>query len=184
MAKRGGTSVSRSVTQFETLLTSAMAEWKGLEQRREEADRALRGYFTDELGKLRGAILDELSLRAALRLLTELLPVLNDFDLLLQADGPASFQGDENGEAARLREALLTYRRRLYTGLRRLGLGEMPIVEGETAFDPFLHEAAPPDPDEEFPGAEAVAEGTILKVRRRGYLFRNDVLQTARVVVK
>src|SRR5262249_42767967 len=146
----------------------------------EETNRAMRAYFTDELGRLREAITNELRVSAAQRLLQEALPILNDMDDLL--DRSEDVSQDEN--TARAWRALEAYRRRFYNGLRRLGLEEIRVVENETVFDPYIHECMHSIEPDSLPGGEEPPPGTIVKVRRRGYLFQKELFQAPKVIIQ
>jgi molecular chaperone GrpE (heat shock protein) len=157
-----------------------MEELKKRDARMEEADRATRSYFTGTLDKLREAITNELHVRAAQRLLVDVLPILNDLDDLLTRSEEAA----QDERTARLWNALAAYRRRFYHGLRRLGLEEIRVVERETMFDPDLHECVEPREGEEFPDTEMVPHGAILKVCRKGYRFREELFHAPQVIIK
>jgi molecular chaperone GrpE (heat shock protein) len=143
------------------------------ERKRDAADLALRGFFTQELEKLRCAIQVELRIRAAQQVLRDLLPVLNDMD-----DEIRGFECGAGEEAVRALRALQSTRRRIYAVLRKLGLEQIPVTEGETDYSPELHECAGRSGE-----TSAVPPGRILSVRRQGYFFRGELYQAAQVII-
>lgn len=177
----GDPRLAERVARIESLFEQSIAEARERERRLEETNRSMRAYFTDELGRLREAVTQELRVRASQKLLQEVLPVLNDMDdLLARADEAA-----QDEQTARLWRALEAYRRRFYNGLRRLGLEEIKVVEGETLFDPYVHECvsmvegSPDDAD-----GRGVPPGIIVGVRRRGYLFKDELFQAPQVLIR
>lgn len=168
------------VARIESLLEQFVAEGRERDRRMEETNRAMRAYFTDELGRLREAVTQELRVRASQRLLQEVLPVLNDMDDLLARSEEAA----QDEQTARLWRALEAYRRRFYNGLRRLGLEEIKVAAGETPFDPYVHECVSTVEAVPAEGDQMPPAGTIVGVRRRGYLFQNELFQAPQVVIR
>ena len=168
--------LSRLETRLEELIATGSARGR----RMEETNRTMRAYFTDDIGRLREAVTNELRTRAALRLLQDTVPILNDLDDLLERSEEAAH--DET--TARLWRALEAFRRRFYNGLRRLGLEEIHVVENETLFDPYIHECI--DSREAVSGtqAEEIPPDTIVKVKRRGYLFQNELFEAPQVIIQ
>jgi molecular chaperone GrpE len=103
--------------------------------------------------------------RAAQRLVTALVPVLDDLERALQAA--------EEHEEAKLEEGVRLVHRAFADALRREGLEE---IATEGRFDPHVHEALLARPDE----AES---GTVLEVLQKGYRLGDLVLRPARVIV-
>ena len=184
MTKRDGSSLTKRLSDLEAAVNARARESAEAAQRMAESDRAMRGYFTDEMGRLREAITSELYVQAVLRLLSDLLPILNDLDSLLERPEFTLCPEAMSDDTARLQKALLAYRRRFYNGLRRLGVEEMAVAVGETLFDPHLHEGVEPDEGDQLGDTGALPEGTIIRVLRKGYLFRNELFQAPQVVVK
>jgi molecular chaperone GrpE len=108
----------------------------------------------------------ELTKRANERLLSELLPVLDDLERALEAA--------EQHEEAKLEQGVALVHRSLAALLTRHGLTP---IETEGAFDPHVHEALLAQPGE---GAEP---GSVLQVLQKGYLLGDRVLRPARVIV-
>jgi molecular chaperone GrpE len=108
---------------------------------------------------------ESLVLRAAERLVKELLPVLDDLERALDAA--------EQHEEAKLEEGVRLVHRQLAEALRREGLEEIP-TDGK--FDPHVHEALLSQPSE-------AEEGTIVEVLQKGYRLGDRVLRPARVIV-
>jgi molecular chaperone GrpE (heat shock protein) len=169
------------LARIESLLDQFVVEGRERDRRFEESNRAMRAYFTDELGRLREAITQELRVRASQKLLQEVLPILNDMDDLLARGNEAA----QDEQTARLWRALEAYRRRFYNGLRRLGLEEITVVEGETLFDPYIHECVSAVAEEPVETGEEMHPGAlIIGVRRRGYLFQNELFQPPQVIIR
>jgi molecular chaperone GrpE (heat shock protein) len=172
----GGIGERQGVTALRERFEQWAAEAEEREQKRDAASLAMRGFFTQELEKLRSSIQVELRIRAVQQVLRDLLPLLNDLDdELRQIEGGS---GESIPEALR---PLVNTRRRIYAALRKLGLEQLPVTANETEFDPDLHEcvetAAPGEAGGDFP------PGRIIAVKRNGYFFRGDLFQTPLVVI-
>jgi molecular chaperone GrpE len=107
----------------------------------------------------------EMSKRAAERLVTDLLPVLDDLERALVAA--------EEHEEAKLEEGVRLVHRALADTLRREGLAE---IETNGRFDPHVHEALLAQPSD-------AEEGSVIQVIQKGYRLGDRVLRPARVVV-
>lgn len=103
--------------------------------------------------------------RAAERLVTELIPVLDDLER-------AVVVAAESAEST-LEEGVRMVQRALHAALVKEGLAE---VSTEGPFDPHQHEALMQQPSE-------APEGTILQVMQKGYRLGDRVLRPARVIV-
>ena len=103
--------------------------------------------------------------RAAERLVTELLPVLDDLERALEA-------ANEH-EEAKLEDGVRLVHRSLESLLEREGLEAIPT---EGTFDPHVHEALLSQPSE-------AEEGSVIEVLQKGYRLGDRVLRPARVVV-
>ena len=101
-------------------------------------------------------------------LLRALLPVLDNFEAGLEA-------ARAEGEKSMIFQGLSMVRRQLSDFLRDQNVEE--INPAGQAFDHNLHEAVSEEPSAE------VAEGTILRVMRRGYKLKDRLLRPAMVVV-
>jgi len=102
--------------------------------------------------------------RGAARLVKELLPALDHFELALKA-----------GAADDVVKGFAMIRDELMTALERVGVQRFS-PEGEP-FDPAEHEAMVQRP------AEDVESGTVVEVYQQGYRINGSVLRPARVVV-
>lgn len=102
------------------------------------------------------------------RLLEDLLPVLDNFELGMQA---AQGKKDSDGLVA----GLEMVRRQLEEFLRAHG-AEPVEAEGQE-FDPNLHEAVSHEPSEE------VAEGHVIRQVRKGYKLKDRLIRPAMVSV-
>ena len=99
---------------------------------------------------------------ASERLVVELLPVLDNLDRALEAEGD-------------IREGVRATRDQLADVLGREGL--LPVASDGQPFDPNVHEAVMGQPSDEH------EEGTILQTFERGYLLNGKPIRPAKVVV-
>ena len=109
---------------------------------------------------------EELRVRAAERLLSDLLPVFDDLERALAAI--------ETAEKEAIVDGVALVHRALWTLLEREGVTELD-PKGDL-FDPHRHEALLSQPSD-------AAEGTVLEVIQKGFLLGDRVLRPARVVV-
>lgn len=100
------------------------------------------------------------------KLLLRMLPVYEEIKL---AESEAAKIQDEA-----IRKGILLVLGKLRSSFEKEGLQEMKLAGQK--FDPFRHEAAMHEQSEQ-------PEGTILKVIKKGYLFRGEMLQHAIVSV-
>lgn len=98
-------------------------------------------------------------------LLEELLPILDNFDMGMQAAG--------REQGSMIYVGMEMVRKQLDEFLENQGVTEV-AAEG-LEFDPNLHDAVSQE--------EADEEGKVLRVTRRGYLLRDRLLRPASVVV-
>ena len=98
-------------------------------------------------------------------LLEELLPILDNFDMGMQAA--------EQEKGSMIHVGMEMVRKQLDEFLGNQGVTEV-LAEGED-FDPNLHDAVSQE--------EGGDEGKVLRVTRRGYLLRDRLLRPASVVV-
>ncbi len=108
---------------------------------------------------------EDLAARAHQRLLSSLVPVLDDLERALEAAA--------EHEEAKLEEGVRLVYRSLADLLAREGLVEVPT---DGAFDPHTQEALLAQPSEE-------EEGTVIQVLQKGYKLGDLVLRPARVVI-
>jgi molecular chaperone GrpE len=101
--------------------------------------------------------------RANEALVARLLPVLDDLDAAV-----ASAKGRAGKGLALLRENVLK-------ALREFGLEEIPAAG--VPFDPYVHECVQQVND------EALPDGQVKAVVRKGYMFQKKVLRPAQVIV-
>ena len=99
---------------------------------------------------------------ASEKLVVELLPVLDNLDRALEAEGE-------------IREGVRATREQLADALGKEGL--LPVASDGQPFDPNVHEAVMGQPSEEH------EEGTILQTFQRGYLLNGKPIRAAKVVV-
>jgi molecular chaperone GrpE len=126
-----------------------------------EALRRLKAEFENSRKRLereRSRILQA----ASERLVVELLPVLDNLDRALEAEGD-------------IREGVYATRDHLVEVLRSEGL--VPVASDGQPFDPNVHEAVMGQPSEDH------EEGTILQTFQRGYVLNGKPVRIAKVVV-
>ncbi len=99
---------------------------------------------------------------ASERLVAELLPVLDNLDRALEAEGD-------------IHEGVQAIRAQLVAALGKEGL--LPVASDGQPFDPNVHEAVMSQPSDEY------EEGTILQTFQRGYLLNGKPIRPAKVVV-
>lgn len=105
----------------------------------------------------------ELLLRSASeKLVTELLPVLDNLDRALEAEGD-------------VREGVRSTRDQLVSILEEEGLS--PVESDGESFDPSVHEAVMGQPSEEH------EDGTVIQTFERGYVLNGKSIRPAKVVV-
>jgi molecular chaperone GrpE len=107
----------------------------------------------------------EQAARAHERLVTQLVPVLDDLERALEAAA--------QHEEAKLEEGVALVHRALADALAREGLAEIP-TDGQ--FDPHTQEALLKQPSE-------ADEGVVIQVLQKGYTLGDRVLRPARVVI-
>jgi molecular chaperone GrpE len=107
----------------------------------------------------------ELAARAHERLVSQLVPVLDDLERALEAAS--------EHEEAKLEEGVRLVHRSLADALGREGLAEIATAG---KFDPHTQEALLAQPSE-------AEEGTVIQVLQKGYTLGDRVLRPARVIV-
>ena len=138
------------------------------EERTDLYDKLLRKQAEFENFRKRGEReMQEAYVRARADLLSDLLPVLDNFDLAVQ-------HADTSNPDA-VREGVHLIHKQLFDSLFRLGLE--PIEADGQPFDPELHEAVATEPTDEAP------DHTVLIVLQRGYRLGDRLLRPARVKV-
>ena len=145
-------------------LAALSAELEATRRERDEyleALRRLKAEFENSRKRLereRSRILQA----ASERLVVELLPVLDNLDRALEAEGD-------------IREGVHATRDQLVEVLGSEGL--VPVASDGQPFDPNVHEAVMGQPSEEH------EEGTILQTFQRGYVLNGKPIRAAKVVV-
>lgn len=141
-------------------------EWELDQTRRERDDyldslRRLKAEFENSR-KRQERELTQIRERASEKLVTELLPVLDNLDRALRSDGD-------------IRDGVNATREQLASVLENEGLS-LVASDGQH-FDPNVHEAVMGQPSEEH------EEGTILQTFERGYVLNGKSIRPAKVVV-
>ncbi|MBB5350522.1 molecular chaperone GrpE [Haloferula luteola] len=131
-------------------------------------DLAMRGAADLENFRKRAAREREESVRYANQsLLEELLPILDNFEMGMQA------AEQEKGSMVFIGMSMVRKQLDDFLG----NCGATVIEAAGKPFDPNLHDAVSQEESSE------VEEGTVLRVTRRGYLLRDRLLRPASVVV-
>lgn len=104
------------------------------------------------------------------RIIKELIPVIDSFDLAIQ-----SFNKEDEKDSKYLKGICLI-KSQLEDILRKEGVEEIKVKKGDV-FDFAFHEAVTEAEDEKLP------PHTILEVLEKGYLLKNKIVRPARVVV-
>jgi molecular chaperone GrpE len=159
--------ISDEVTDTPAIEDGGEQMWKG--KVAELEDRLLRVHADfDNFRKRTRQEKEELLTFANTKVVGDLLPVLDNFSLALQAAESAS-------EAESIAKGVGMVYKQLVGLLENLGLREMePIGQ---AFDPNLHEAVMAE------AVEGQNPGTVIAVMRTGYYFKDKVLRPAMVKV-
>lgn len=132
--------------------------------RRTQAD--FENYRKRMAAEIQGA-----SIRGALKLAHDVVPVLDDLERAIQAAGLDPEGDSEDG----LAHGVLLVFRSLRESLKRNGI-EQVDPKGER-FDPTQHEALSTMP------VEGVEPGKVVEVMQKGYRFGDQLIRPARVVV-
>lgn len=137
-----------------------------------EAVRAERDEHLDSLKRLRAEFentrkrqereRERLMRTASEKLVSELLPVLDNLDRALEAEGD-------------IREGVRSTRDQLVNVLSEEGLS--PVVSDGEHFDPNVHEAVMGQPSDEY------EDGTVIQTFERGYVLNGKPIRPAKVVV-
>ncbi|NOZ73508.1 MAG: nucleotide exchange factor GrpE [Chloroflexi bacterium] len=155
----------------EDAITALVEELKEVKQLAEEAkDQALRAQA--ELQNFRRRKERETMERVAqanARLLSELLPIIDDFDRAFD-----NIPENISSEEAAWVDGFRLIQRKLHTLLDREGVTP---IEASGTFDPTVHEAVSVEANEE------VASGEIIAEVQRGYKLRDKVLRPSYVRV-
>jgi len=137
------------------------------EEQAPEDDRLLRlAADFDNYKKRAAREREEYVVLANARLLTELLPVIDDLERALAAA--------EQHEEAQLEEGVRLVHRSLAALLERHGV---TAIETDGKFDPHVHEAMLAQPSQE------ADSGSVLEVVQKGYKLGDRVVRPARVIV-
>lgn len=111
---------------------------------------------------------EDLAKYSTAKLIGELLPVLDNFELALKNPG-------ESADAQNLHKGVEMIYRQLMQALEQAGMTKIEAV-GQP-FDPNLHEAIMQVPD------DSVAEDTVVEELRAGYMLKDRVIRASMVKV-
>lgn len=146
-----------------------------LKQERDQLEAKLQRAMADLQNFRRRQLqeLEQVRRRTLEGLAQELLPVLDNFELALQAHDRQSRSGPV--DAASILEGLRMVQSLLDGALERHGLTKIPAED--LPFDPNLHEAVGVEPRED------VAAGTVVRVLQDGYTIADRVIRPSKVMV-
>lgn len=173
----GRNAVEESVPRRDADMDSDRVELTSLEERIEALteekkklqDQLLRTAAEFEnYKKRRAAEFNRLAESAAEGLILDLIPILDDLDLLISNSG-SSADNSVVIDGARM------IRQKLFETLQRRGF-ERIEAEGQP-FDPEIHEALMQQPSEE------VESDTVIAVHQQGYRLKDRLLRPSRVIV-
>ena len=156
-----------------TQIPAADAELVELRTERDRLDAQLQRAMADlqNFRKRQLREFDEIRKRTLEGLAAELLPVLDNFHLALEAH---DMHGPEQ-DITTMIDGLRMVQTLLHGALERHGVSEIPAAG--LAFDPRLHEAVGVEERDD------VAEGHVAEVLQRGYQLGDKVIRPTRVVV-
>lgn len=137
-----------------------------------ETVRAERDEYLDSVKRLRAEFensrkraereRERILSSASEKLVTDLLPVLDNLDRALESEGD-------------IREGVRSTRDQLVSVLEQEGLS--PVASDGQSFDPNVHEAVMGQPSEEY------EDGTVIQTFERGYVLNGKSIRPAKVVV-
>ena len=152
--------------------TEPNAELAALQQERAQLEDQLRRTLADAANMRRRAQKEAEDARRRIveGFAQELLPVVDNFELALQANSTGAAP-----DVDALVQGITMVRTMLLSVLERHGLQEITALGHK--FDPALHEAVAVEP------TATVPAGQIVRVLMKGYLIADRVVRHARVVV-
>lgn len=100
-------------------------------------------------------------------LLTQLLPVIDDFDILFE-------HNESNDDSEICIDGVKLIYNKLLSTLKEMGLETIDTSDG--VFDPNLHEAIMTEV------SDKIEDGNILKVWQKGYVYKDKLLRPAKVI--
>lgn len=156
-----------------TEIPAADAELVELREQRDRLDAQLQRAMADlqNFRKRQMREFDEIRKRTLEGLAAELLPVLDNFHLALQAHD----KGGPEQDIKTMIEGLRMVQTLLHAVLERHGVSEIPAAG--LAFDPRLHEAVGVEKRDD------ISAGHIAEVLQRGYQLGEKIIRPTRVVV-
>ncbi len=176
----GGVAETEEVLEAETIVEPKTVEvtaemfqkiTESMERVKEAEARAMRLQADfDNFRKRTQREKEELSHYASQKIITALLPILDDFDRAMQAA-----QGQSELHESYWTGLEMVYRQ-LRTVLEKEGLEEIPAL-GQP-FDPNIHEAVMT-----CPATDEIEDNTVAQVLRKGYKMKDKVIRAAMVQV-
>jgi len=178
------TALQNATTSFSdldmTLKNMAQTVWRASQDSQKSVQLA-EDHFAVAIRELEARLRDEMQWQIYRSALMAVFPALDDLDLIIAHH---KNQAGEAGIEGSVLEALLMVRQKFNDGFCKLGLEEIPVELGVTAFDPTLHEAVPLDVNIDVAKDSAAPRGTILFLRRAGYRLNGKLFRSPQVIVK
>jgi len=173
--------VSKTVAEMDLNLKGvSQTVWKAV-QESAAGIRAAEEHYAGSLRDLERRMREEMQTQIYRACLLAVVPALDDLDLTITHARRAA--GAEAAEGSVL-EALEMVRTKLVEGLRALGLEEIVVEPGVTAFDPAIHQATDRDVPEDLIPDGDVPRGTIVFRRRAGFRLDGRLFRSPHVIVK
>ena len=169
--KSDGTELFDAVQRLVSMVQFLAKNAERSDRARDQAFLDLRAHLTSETERLGVSLRGDVARAAGLDVFATLLPTLDEIDEVLSVQAARA-------EPVPGMRALAALRRRLVEAFGRLGIQEIPVTPGTTAFDPAEHEAEASG--EATPG---VAPGTVLAVRRAGYRSGDQLIRASLVTI-
>jgi molecular chaperone GrpE (heat shock protein) len=135
-------------------------------------------YFASAIRELEHRLTEELKWQLHKTVFAAIFPAMNDLDLSIEHQNRTAGAAED-----KFLEGILLIRQKFDDGFQKLGLDEILINEGETLFDPSLHEAVDANNSDDVQSAD-VPSGTIIQVRRKGYTLNGRLFRAPLVIVK
>ncbi len=170
-ALEGSARVEKAIASLAPMLQFTAKTIEKSDRARDQAFLDLRAHLTTELDRLGSSLRLEAAKQASLDVFKAILPALDDIDHVVE----------ESDKDAKGVQSLVMIRRKVKDAFAKLGIEEIAIETGKTAFDPAHHEGEHDAADAE--RSKGLAKGTIVQVTRSGYQVGDVLIRSAKVVV-
>jgi molecular chaperone GrpE (heat shock protein) len=158
----------------------AQTSWRAAQERLTQAQDTEK-HFAGALRELESRMREEILWQAERGTLAAIFPALDDMVRVLEHQRELlAAEGREDPFV----EAMELVHHKILAGLRMLGLEEIPVEVGVTHFDPQLHEAVESRDSSSADRRDSLPSGTIIGLKRPGYVVRGKVFRPPEVLVK